>query len=163
MIEVDTTALDRMVPRVRGLAQQIKRPAGIMRIVAQGVELQTKHRIRNEKTAPDGKRWAPWSEAYAKTRKKGLHSLLMDTWAMVDEKLGSKSTATTATIFNTREWAGRHQTGGFSLGARGSATVLPARPFLGLSRDNADDIQNWLAPALEQMTAESLGGRPSRG
>ena len=163
MITVDTTALDQMVLRVRGLRQQVRKPAGIMRTVAQGVELQTKHRIRNEKTAPDGKRWAPWSEAYARTRKKGVHSLLMDTWAMSDDKLGSKSSATTATIFNTAPYAGRHQTGGFNINSQGRATVLPARPFLGLSRQNAEDIQNWLGPMLERMSVESLKGLPSRG
>ncbi len=155
-----------MVLRVRGLREQVRRPAGIMRTLAQGVELQTKVRIRHEKTAPDGKAWAPWSRAYARTRKAGTHSLLMDTWAMSDDKLSSKSTATTATIQNSAPYAGYHQ-GGTSrtvvrafqgLGIPTATGRMPARPFLGISAQNARDIEHWLAPALEQMTRGALRG-----
>jgi phage virion morphogenesis protein len=149
VIEVVTTEIERMALRIRGLAQQIARPAGIMRTVAQGVEHQTAVRIHFEKRAPDGKPWAPWSPRYARTRKPGLHSLLMDTWAMVDERLDSKSTATTATVFDTAPYAGFHMTG---------TRRMPARPFLGISDANARDIENWLGPALDEMAQEALTG-----
>lgn len=47
------------------------------------VESETRNRIANEKTAPDGSAWRPWSAEYAKTRHEG-QSLLESTGALVD-------------------------------------------------------------------------------
>ena len=47
------------------------------------VESQTRRRIADEKTAPDGSAWAPWSDAYAKTRH-GNQSLLQGEGALLD-------------------------------------------------------------------------------
>lgn len=41
------------------------------------VEDQTKLRIDEEKRAPDGQPWGPWSEAYDNTRNHAKHSLLV--------------------------------------------------------------------------------------
>lgn len=141
-MSVDTHEIDRLILRVKGLRFQLQNPAGLMRTVAQGVETQTRHRIHNEKTAPDGRRWRPWSKAYAKTRGP-QHSLLIDTRKMVDG-IDSRSGSRTAEIFSKRPYAGKHQR---------------ERPFLGLSRENASDISAWLAGAVLDMTREALGGR----
>jgi phage virion morphogenesis protein len=158
VIEVVAVSIERMFLRLRGLRGQIQQPAGIMRTLAEGVELQTRTRIHIEKRAPDGTPWAPWSARYARTRNTSRHSLLKDSWSMVDDDMRSSSTATTATVKNVAPYAAIHQ-GGSVFGplrrGRGRAT---ARPFLGLSDANVSDIERWLAPALEQLTQETLGG-----
>lgn len=138
-MNVDTTEIDRLAVRLKGLAFMLARPAGIMRTVAQGVEHQTRRRIFFEKRAPDGRPWRPWSASYARTRGAG-HSLLIDTRAMVDG-LDSSSTAREATIFSRRPYAGRNQR---------------TRPFLGLSAENVRDVEQWLAPALEDLFREAM-------
>ena len=165
MLAVDTRSLDGLFLRLRGFARMVTRPAGLMRTVGEGLEHQTRVRIHSEKRAPDGTPWAPWSPAYAKTRGAG-HSLLKDTWAMV-EGLESRSTATTATVFSRRPYAGVHQAGSKGIARDRSATKfgsltpggyysIPARPFLGLSAGNVADLQGWLGPALEQLAVEAL-------
>jgi phage gpG-like protein len=110
-----------------------------MRQVGQGVELQTRMRIYHEKTDPEGNRWRPWSANYAKTRKP-QHSLLIDTHDMVDS-IDSKSTDQTATIFSDVFYAGYNQA---------------TRPFLGVSQQNASDIEQFLAPVLEELFVEAM-------
>lgn len=143
-LEIDTRPLARMMLRVRGLRVQLQRPAGIMRTAAQGSEEQTRARIHFERRAPDGRRWRPWSAAYARTRK-SHHSLLIDTSTMVDE-LDSDSSAQTAKVFSRQPYAGKHQ-------------QPNERPFLGWSSGNVRDIEGWLGPAVERLAADALRGR----
>lgn len=149
MISIDVTRIERMFLRLRGLRTQIERPAGIMKTVAEGVEFQTRARIHLEKTDPSGKKWAPWSLRYARTRDGARHSLLKDTWDMVDEDMHSRSDARSAVVYNTAPYAGFLQTG---------TRRMPARPFLGLSAENIRDMEGWLGPAIEQLAQQTLGG-----
>ena len=147
-ITVDVDPIQRLRLGLTGLRFQLLRPAGITQGVARGVEAQTVDRIHNTKTAPDGRKWAPWSRAYARTRNAGSgHSLLKDTWDMVGG-VGSSSTTHTATV-KVPAPAGYHD-------SDEPRTRLPQRKILGLSRQNADDLENWLAPVLEHMAAEAL-------
>lgn len=147
MSAFDTREIDGLFLRLRGFQRVVTRPAGMMRGIAHGLEAQTVHRLHYEKTAPDGTPWRPWSLAYAATRDPSRHSLLKDTWAMV-EGIDSKSTGVSATVFSRRPYAGAHQDS--------QRAWLPSRPFLGLSAGNVRDLQAWLSPALEQMYVESV-------
>jgi phage gpG-like protein len=51
--------------------------------IGQQQEDAARRRISETKRTPDGKRWEPWSERYAKTRK-SQHSLLRDSGALLD-------------------------------------------------------------------------------
>lgn len=151
-ITFDTRQTKRASLGLRGFREQLRRPVGIMRTVAEGVELQSRVRIHREKKAPDGRAWAPWSKSYARTRSGG-HSLLKDTWAMVDRSFTNRATHTKAVVKNTRRHAGFIQDGT----ANKDGTIrMPARVFLGLSRRNADDLENWIAPLMADMFAEAV-------
>lgn len=154
MITVDVEPIQRMRLRLTGLREQLLRPAGITRVLAQGVEKQTEHRVHNTKTAPDGKRWSPWSRRYARTRNAAAgHSLLKDTWEMIDG-IRHGSTPHTARVTLPHP-AGYHQTG---------TRKMPARPPLGLDAQNVTDIERWLGPVLEQMAMAAMtGARASAG
>lgn len=144
-MNADTREIDRLALRLRGLAAMVRAPAGIAHDVAAGVAEQTRYRLEVEKTSPDGKRWAPWSTAYARTRKP-RHSLLIGERDLVDS-IDSTSTARTATIFSDVIYAGTHQDGSGN---------IPARPYLGLSEQNAAEISMWLGEALDQLASEAL-------
>ena len=103
------------------------------------LESQTRDRIANEKKDPKGKDWVPWSENYAKTRHSG-HSLLQNEGDMLDSiqyvvSSGSVEVGTNMVYGKTQQY-GRPKDG------------IPARPFLGLSDDNIeeinDEIESWL-------------------
>lgn len=136
----DDREVQRLALKVRGLLFMLQSPAGIMRQIAEGLEFQTRTRIHLEKTDPDGNPWRPWSRRYAATRRPPDHSLLKDTWALVDG-LQHESTGSSATVFSTRPYAGH---------------VQKTRPFLGLSEQNAADLEAWLGPAIDHLTAEAF-------
>lgn len=115
-----------------------------MRGIAKGLVHQTRVRIYFEKTDPEGRKWRPWSIAYAKTRR-AQHSLLVDTHDMVDG-LQTKSTGNTATVFSRAPYAGAQQAG----------VVDPPRAFLGLSDANARDLEYWIGPEFERMLQRFL-------
>lgn len=100
------------------------------------LESETRNRIANEKTAPDGTRWKPWSEEYAKTRHEG-QSLLESTGALID----SQTFDVTGDVL---EW--------------GSNLVYAnaqnhERQFLGISSAN----EHAIIPIVEKFLSDRLG------
>jgi phage virion morphogenesis protein len=149
-LQVDAAELVRMIGHMQLLALTAKNPRQLVQTIAKGVETQTKHRIANEKTAPDGEHWAPWSPGYAATRT-SANSLLVGEHPLLDSITGQAVSNTDALIFSTVPYAGVHQ---FGLGG------IPARPYLGLSDQNAADIENWLGRAVADIL---LTGEPPAG
>ncbi len=93
---------------------------------------QTRNRIRYEKTAPDGTPWAPWSEFYARKRQAN-HSLLVNSSRLVESIYGSH-TAKSARAHSNLVYANTHQFGN-------SDKNIPARPFIGLSDENREELR----------------------
>ncbi len=75
----EVTGVDEAARRLRAFGRQF--PGRVqrrgLRVVAKLAKRQTVKRLRKTKMGPDGKRWAPWSKAYAATRRAG-DSLLID-------------------------------------------------------------------------------------
>jgi len=108
-------------------------------------ESQTRRRISEEKTAPDGTPWQENNEGTSILVETGQHLLASITWA---------SSADEAEWGATWEWAHVHQDGMtivpknakalvFSIGGKtihAKKVTIPARPFLGLSEDNRQEI-----------------------
>jgi phage virion morphogenesis protein len=93
------------------------------------LEAQTRERLSETKTAPDGEKWASWSPAYAAKAKPGAKLLeregtLLDSIAF---EVGNDA----VTVGSNMVYAATHQFG------RGN---IPARPFLGVSAQNIEDI-----------------------
>lgn len=123
--------------------------------VAAEVETQTRRRIENEKTGPDGSKWPDWSPAtsklYAKLGKAGhmLHrdGHLLDSIrakAISDDKAEVSASA-------SMKYAAIHQIGG--LAGRGHNVRIPARPYFGISSENAADIE----AVVGRLAAKILG------
>lgn len=103
-----------------------------------GVE-QIKRRIRTEKSAPDGRRWAAWSTAYATTREPGKHSLLIDTGELLESITISQGPV--ATFVGT--------------GQSYAEAVHAKRPFVGVSDDNARELEIVGGEELAEILIES--------
>lgn len=122
-------ALDRLSrARTRDLAE----------VVGAVHESQVRRRIADEKTAPDGSAWAPWAADY-----EGGDSLLLRSGSLLDSiafVVGDDDVAVGSPLI----YAGAHERG---------ADTIPARPFLGVSAANADElaeaVEGWLAAAAE--------------
>lgn len=113
------------------------------------VEDQTKLRIADEKRAPDGTPWAPWSERYAEslTRRNRVNprSLLVGHGDLRDS-VQNYTTGETVKVGSNLIYAAIHQFGGEAVGM-----PIPARPYLGLSTDNATAIEAFVVDRLEDL------------
>lgn len=138
-ISTNGSELARIAKRLQAVLEIAKKPQLINMQIAQGVIDQTVARIEYEKTDPAGKRWAPWSEAYARTRDAG-DSLLIDSRDMIDS-FQRKVNRTGFAVWTDIEYAGAHNFGAPSRG-------IPKRQFMGFSRENLRNIDEWLGQIL---------------
>ncbi|MFT4099040.1 MAG: phage virion morphogenesis protein [Rhodoblastus sp.] len=116
-------------------------------------ESQTRRRIESEKTAPDGSAWPPNQEGASILMRTGRN--LHDSIAFI---VGGDSVA----WGSNWEFAHIHQDGAkisvknakalfFRIGKKkvfAKFVTIPARPFVGLSQDNADEIVELVTDLL---------------
>ncbi len=99
---------------------------------------QTQRRINEEKTAPDGTPWAPWSERYENYReRKGIpnHRQLILSGDLLNSIYGSHTAKSVRVQAKTVvQYANTHQFGN-------SDKNIPARPFVGLSDENREELR----------------------
>lgn len=105
------------------------------------LESQTRRRIEDERTDPDGNAWPDWSPRYALTRHPN-HNLLQNKGRLVDS-LNALAEDHQVQVGTILPYGAIHQFGGKAVGRN-----LPARPYLGLSHENADDLllvaEDWI-------------------
>lgn len=118
-------------------------------------ESQTRRRIEEEKTAPDGTPWAPNQEGT---------SILLATGEHLRDTIAFRASSDEAEWGSSWEHASVHQEGAviraknaerlaFTSGgrfARPKQVTVPARPFIGLSDDNRRE--------LEELVTDHFGG-----
>ncbi|WP_062560610.1 phage virion morphogenesis protein [Paracoccus aminovorans] len=108
------------------------------------IEDQTKLRVADEKTAPDGSAWPAWSEAYAETCKPH-HSLLVDQGNPgLLESIQNYTTGMQAVVGTNLVYGAIHQFGS-------EDGTLPAREYLGLSADNRTAIEDLVVGRIEEL------------
>jgi phage virion morphogenesis protein len=105
------------------------------------VESQTRRRIVDEKTDPDGNEWAPWSPKYSETRHQG-QSLLENQGHLLDS-LMHEVQGTDVLVGSNLAYAATHQYGD-------PERSIPARPYLGLSAENEADIVRMTVDFLDE-------------
>ncbi|HMI89803.1 MAG TPA: phage virion morphogenesis protein [Polyangiales bacterium] len=118
-IEIRVNELQKLTRIVREAAQADLFP--LLDSIGQQQEDSARRRITETKRSPDGKRWAPWSERYRKTRK-SHHSLLRSTGALVDS-LDHQVEGDVVVVGSNLKYAGVHL-----FGSEDEHT--PARSFL---------------------------------
>lgn len=126
--------------------------------MARMIQEQTRRRIGSEKRGPDGKNWLPNRAGTSTLYRSGALSRSID----------YSATGEAAIIGSGLVYAGIHQTGGtikpknakrlvFRMGNKtifAKQVKIPARPYLGISAENAEDILDAVATFLRRV----LGG-----
>ncbi|QJT15261.1 phage virion morphogenesis protein [Aeromonas sp. 2692-1] len=138
--------------------------AELLESIGAVVESQTRRRISDEKTAPDGTPWEPWSTDYAKTRH-GNQSLLQGDGDLLDS-IEYQVQRNSVRVGSALAYSGVHQDGfsgavqvpahlrritqafgkalAFpvyqSVGSFTRQMEIPQREFLGLSSDNQTEL-----------------------
>ena len=120
-------------------------PAELMSTLGAIGESQTRRRISEEKAAPDGTAWRPNTQGTPILVETGQHLLYSIAWTASDD---------VAEWGSTWEYAHVHQDGMtivpknakalvFKLGGEtvtAKSVTIPARPFVGISAENAQEI-----------------------
>lgn len=131
-IELTERGLKALLAKLTRVEKAFQSPGALKRSLGRMLVAQTRRRLLEEKTSPDGIQWAPWDPGYAATRG-AQHSLLMDSHAMLNSIRASV----------TKDGASVHSDVAYA--ARQNA----ARPFLGLSAENKAEmvefVNEWMA------------------
>lgn len=110
------------------------------------LENQTRRRITDEKYAPDGTQWLGWTADYAKTRHSG-HSLLEGEGDLVDSiQFLVAGDANSIEVGSNLVYAAVQNSGS----AEDDANDIPARQYLGLSAENAADLEDLVIGYYEE-------------
>ena len=141
-ISIEITGLDPLIAKLERLARPDQ--VELMEQIGSLVESQTRNRIKNEKRAPDGTPWKKWSDEYSKTRHGG-HSLLMNEGDLLDS-IQWQVSGDSVEIGSNLVYARTHQ-----LGRKVGRGRIPARPYLGLSAENRDEISEAIDSWLESL------------
>lgn len=140
-ISINAKDLDR----VQRLLDRLARAdfAEVLDTIGASVESQVRRRISTEKQAPDGSAWPAWSDRYMrrgtgyallKTREANLFgSITYNVMGRDSVEIGSPLI-----------YAATHQFGD-------DDRNIPARPYLGLSSEDEDDIQDDIEAWLEEI------------
>jgi len=117
--------------------------------VGSEIASQTQRRIEREKRSPDGEAWKPWSEQTAR-RRSGTQSLLFFEGHLagsIDHEVAGDEVRVGSGLV----YAAIHQFGGRA--GRGRKVEIPARPYLGLSDENRDEIEAVVTDWLQEVLA----------
>ena len=127
-------SLNRLSGKLTGsLEEPLRAIGGIL-------ESSTRCRIAETKTAPDGKRWQDVSPATAEA-KNGRGGILVDygnLLASITHEASAKSVITGSVM-------------GYSVYAQEGTKNMPARPFLGLSSQDYQDIDDLMSDWLKRL------------
>lgn len=111
-----------------------------------GAILESSARERfDTKVAPDGTDWEPWSEAYDDTRNHGVHSLLVQEGDLRDS-IASYASGGEVRVGSNLIYAAHHQLGGEEIDSG-----VPARPYLGVSAQDEQDLHELVTGRLEDL------------
>ncbi len=150
-ITVDVDGLDRVLKKLDPIFNF--EPLPLMEAIAALGESQTRRRITDEKTAPDGTAWPENLEGTSILLRTGGHLLASLAWV---------ASATEAEWGAGWEYAHVHQDGAviepksanllaFEIGGLpvfAKKVVIPPRPFVGISAENAVEIEDLITDYL---------------
>lgn len=116
----------------------------------------SRDRITSRKnTAPDGTKWAPLSPSTLKRKKAkgfGHQGTLMQQGTLWRTIHADNATDDSVDVGSMSVYAMIHQKGGKA--GRGRKATIPARPYLGISRDDEGKLQRWLEDWVRALVEE---------
>ncbi|NEO43195.1 MAG: phage virion morphogenesis protein [Moorea sp. SIO4A3] len=130
-VDIDLTQWQKVVAKMGN--QDLSKP---MKKVATYLEAQTKLNFIKERDPVTGKKWEPLSPFTVVNKRSG--KMLVETGVLINS-FSTWSDQESATIFNPTFYAGFLQAG---------TRKMPARPYLGLSEQNSNDVTQVIVDAL---------------
>ncbi len=135
-LELDLKELDNMANILNSLTIGGKKKL-LMKSLANSAEGFTRRRLQEEKTDPKGKAWQEWS-ATTKQMRSGNQSLLQLEGDLLDSLHSDISGNDLWVGSENLPYAAIHNFGGQA--GRGKKIKIPQRQWLGVSKDNEDEL-----------------------
>lgn len=140
----------RLRQRFMDLAHAMGETTDLVDAIGDQQANSAKRRIRETKRAPDGRRWKPWSERYAKTRD-ARHSLLVNEGHLADSITHEVVNPGEVLVGSNLAYAGVHLFGS-------QKKNIPARPYLDTNGGFADPSdRRELREVIRAFWEEELG------
>lgn len=118
-------------------------PKTVMEQIAKDQVAEVQNRIRSTKVDAEGRQWAPWSFATMRQRRRegtSSRGLLYRTGRLLNS-IRYRISEKTLTIFSNLPYADFLQRG---------TSKMPARPFLGWTKDSLNRIKQQMTEALRK-------------
>lgn len=138
-VDAEVLNLDAVDSRLAKLSH-LDLPALLAGIGAE-LESQTRRRIQDEKTSPEGHEWTPWSDKYSETRHQN-QSLLISEGDLLDS-IQFETDSFEVAVGSNKIYAATHQYGDPSRN-------IVDRPYLGLSAENEADLVRLTVDFLDE-------------
>ncbi|MCX4025051.1 phage virion morphogenesis protein [Endozoicomonas sp. SM1973] len=162
-LDINLRGIDRLNQLIERLQVLGTDNSEILDVLGALAEDQIRRRIEEEQTAPDGTPWPEWSSGYSTTRHSN-QGLLQSEGHLLDS-INYVVGIDDVTVETNLLYAAIHQYGGiikpkngrflaFQLGSQtvfAKEVTIPARPFMGLSDDNQDEIEQVLVDWVESL------------
>ena len=150
--EIDLSDVERMARELTAAMNRLKvmDQAQLLHDLGVEMEAQTKERFE-EKVDPDGTPWEAWSTRYAARRRKQAPgaSILRGRGPGLYESIASAVSGERINVGSRMVYAGVHQHGW-------PQRNIPARAYLGLSRDNREDLIAVMSGFVRRMSGGML-------
>lgn len=142
-IDIKAEGLERLDRLLDRLAKPQLKHA--LEILTAAGESQTRKRIEEGGPDPEGFPWLAWSPRYAKTRHSG-QSLLQSGGRLLDSIHAFVSGDEVAGWGTNVIYGATHQFGD-------EGRDIPPRPYLGISNDDRDELEQLLFDYMDRLTA----------
>ncbi len=155
-IQIDVTGIDTAERRLAQLAAAGRDLTPAMADIGDYLVRSTRERFRDEQD-PDGNAWAPLSE-FTRARKKRNPEKIGTEEGHLSGQIAFQASATDVLVGSGRIYAGTFQFGAEkgAFGTTGAGSPIPwgdipARPFVGLSDADRDEITTLVVQYLSDM------------
>ena len=151
-LKVEVTGLDEAERRLRALQAAGHDLTPAMKDIGEYLLRTTRERFADEK-GPDGTPWAPLSEHTKRRKKRNVERVLTE-HGYLGGTLAYRAGPQEVEVGSPLVYAGTHQFGAEkgAFGSGGGSPIpwgdIPARPFLGLSDDDREEVVNILGDFL---------------
>ena len=127
---------EAVTKRLSEIASRMSNPAPILKAIGDRIAEQTKRRFEAGGPDPAGEPWAALKPATLKQKKRD--KILTESGQLKNSIRYQMIGKNTVSIGTNKIYAAIHQLGGMA--GRGLKAKIPARPYLGLSKKDSDEI-----------------------
>jgi phage virion morphogenesis protein len=159
-VRVQTAGLKKLDKIIGSLLARVNNPTPVLEDISEYMVRSIKNRIFSSKTAPDGTRWAKNSDLTVAL--KGFDSPLWHT-GYLHKSIRVADVDREGFTITGADYGGYAQTGVQNLRGRYASKrkTIPARPFLGISKENKVRIRRMLREYIlsgRDSDVEEFGG-----